>query len=157
MSEAKRLATAAGTTATKALGLGQTANEDCRRNQSAITIESTQRRANVIELKKDTTEIRKDVHNVKEHTDRSIASFQNIMADLTKSFQAELSNIGNTLNRQQEIMTQGFQNQAAGIQIKSTTSNTGTVNDNITTSVTTRKRSEQSKNDMKALVIAGTA
>ena len=83
------------------------------------------------------------------------------MADLTKSFQAELSNIGNTLNRQQEIMTQGFQNQATGIQIESTTSNTGTVNGNITTSVTTRKRSEQSKNDMKkrarALVIAGTA
>ena len=83
------------------------------------------------------------------------------MADLTKCFQAELSNIGDTLKQQQEIMTQGFQNQGAGIQIESTTSNTGTVNNDITTSVTTRKRSEQSDNDMnkraKAFVIAGTA
>ena len=160
-SEAKSLATAAGTTATKALRMGETATEDCKRNQSSITIEATQRRADVIKLQEETTELRKEVHIVKEHTDKSIASFQNIMADLTRSFQAELSNIGDTLKRQQEIMTQGFQNQSAGIQIESNTSNTGTVNGDITTSVTTRKRPEQSDNDMnkraKAFVIAGTA
>ena len=73
LSDAKRIATAAGTTVTKALGLGQAATEDYRRNQSTITIEQTQQRADVINLKEETTELRKDVNSVKEHTDRSIA------------------------------------------------------------------------------------
>ena len=58
-------------------------------------------------------------------------------------------------------MTQGFQNQAAGIQIETSTLNTGTINGDITTQVTSQKRIQTSKPDMKkrakAMMYASTA
>lgn len=57
-------------------------------------------------------------------------------------------------------MAQGFQNQATEIQIKTNTSNTGTINEDITTHVTPRRQLETSKPDMKkrakAMVYAST-